>query len=103
VPRLVVGTDGRSTVVGEIKPAEGAKAPSLNDTPRATTPTTPTSPAPAPDAQGTPVTGTTPEQQATTPGQTSTPSPTSPAAPPAFTNVLPPTGGAPGTNSGQSR
>jgi hypothetical protein len=108
VPRLVVGTDGRSTVVGEIKPAEGAKAPSLNDTPRATTPaptspTSPTSPAPAPGAQGTPVTGTTPERQTAVPGQTSTPSPASPAAPPAFTNVLPTTGGAPGANSGQSR
>jgi type II secretory pathway pseudopilin PulG len=107
VPRLVVGTDGRSTVIGEIKPAEGAKAPSLNDTPRAitpsTAPTSPTSPAPAPGAQGTPVTGTTTDQQTAAPGPTSTQNPATPAAPPAFTNVLPTAGGAPGANSGQTR
>ncbi|WP_237341503.1 hypothetical protein [Williamsia soli] len=111
--RLVVGPDGKSFVVGEVKPADGPKAPSMNDAPAASprTPTTSGRPSttPMPGVQGTPIgAGTTPE--ATTPnpatqvqpapdGQT----PANPAAPPTFSNVLPSTGGAPGSNSGQTR
>lgn len=40
VPRLVIGPDGKETVVGEIKPADGPKAPSMNDAP-APSPRTP--------------------------------------------------------------
>jgi hypothetical protein len=119
VPRLVVGTDGRSTVVGEIKPAEGSKAPSLNDTPRSTSPAAPRSPSTStapttaqqgtpvqqgtPIQQGTPVNGATPQQPSSAPVPAQPQNPANPATSPGFTNVLPTTGGAPGSNSGQTR
>ena len=125
VPRLVVGTDGRSTVVGDITPADGPKAPSLNDTPRSTSPAnsdpSPTSPAPIPGQQGTPVqqgtpiqqgapveqgapvNGALPEESTSGPLPAQPQTPANPATTPGFTNVLPPTGGAPGSNSGQTR
>ena len=118
--RLVVGPDGRARVVGEIKPAEGVKAPSMNNGPK------PTAAKPADDAaanpttpgaqgipvQGIPVQGTpvTPEAGTTTPAQsaptTTTPTAAPPAdatTPPAYSNVLPSNGGAPGANSGEER
>lgn len=121
VPRLVIGPDGKETVVGEIKPADGPKAPSMNDAP-APSPRTPAAgnrtSTPVPGVQGTPIgpdTGTeattTEPALPTTPGEQippgqSTPNgqtPANPAAPPNFSNVLPSTGGAPGSNSGQTR
>lgn len=112
VPRMVIDTDGRETVVGEVTPADGPKAPSMNDTPTSSARTPAAAgrtPAPTTGPQGTPVApdgntttspGATPspDQTATT-GQT----PANPAAPPTFSNVLPSTGGAPGSNSGQTR
>ncbi|ETD34703.1 hypothetical protein [Williamsia sp. D3] len=125
VPRLVVGTDGRSTVVGDITPADGPKAPSLNDTPRSTSSANSdpsrTSPAPTPGQQGTPVqqgtpiqqgapveqgapvNGAPPEESTSGPLPAQPQTPANPATTPGFTNVLPPTGGAPGSNSGQTR
>ncbi|HEY9314161.1 hypothetical protein [Williamsia sp.] len=119
--RLVVGPDGRATVVGEIKPAAGDKAPSLNNGPKPTAakpaddaaPATPTTPG----VQGIPVQGTplTPDAGTATPvtpdAGTATPAPTTPgpaaptatATPPAYSNVLPPNGGAPVANSGEQR
>lgn len=112
VPRMVIGPDGKETVVGEVKPADGPKAPSMNDAPTssARTPaTTGRTPAPTTGPQGTPVTpdGNTTTSPAATPGldQTATTgqTPANPAAPPTFSNVLPSTGGAPGSNSDQTR
>jgi hypothetical protein len=119
VPRLVVGPDGRSTVVGDITPADGPKAPSLNDTPRSTSSAnsdpSPTSPAPTPGQpgtpvqqgtpieQGAPVNGASPEETASGPLPAQPQTPANPATTPGFSNVLPPTGGAPGSNSGQTR
>lgn len=125
VPRLVVGTDGRSTVVGDITPADGPKAPSLNDNPRSTSwanaDSSPTSSAPtpgqqdvpvqpgtpvqqgAPVEQGVPVDGAPPEESTSGPIPAQPQTPADPATTPAFTNVLPPAGGAPGSNSGQTR
>lgn len=119
VPRLVIGPDGKETVVGEIKPADGPKAPSMNDAP-APSPRTPATgdrtSTPVPGVQGTPIgpdAGTTPAEPtapvttggATTPGQPapSGQTPANPAVPPNFSNVLPTTGGAPGSNSDQTR
>ncbi len=112
--RLVVGPDGKSFVVGEIKPADGPKAPSMNDAPAASprTPATPARPSatPTPGGQGTPIgAGTAPEATTPNPATPVLPSapdgqtPANPAAPPTFSNVLPSTGGAPGSNSGQTR
>lgn len=113
VPRMVIGPDGKETVVGDIEPADGPKAPSMNDTPP------PSSPSPTTDnrtqatptngQQGTPVTpdgNATPSPEASPtpdPSATTGQGPANPAAPPTFSNVLPSTGGAPGSNSGQTR
>jgi hypothetical protein len=123
VPRLVVGTDGRSTVVGDITPADGTTAPSLNDNPRSTSranaESSPTSSAPtpgqqgipvqpgtpvqqgAPVEQGDPVDGAPPEESTSGPIPAQPETPADPASTPGFTNVLPPAGGTPGSNSGQ--
>ncbi len=107
--RMVIGPDGKETIVGEITPAVGPKAPSMNDTPTTPSRTPATGTAPTPGSQGTPIT---PGGTATTaPGTSQSPdstsatgqTPANPAVPPTFSNVLPSTGGAPGSNSGQTR
>lgn len=113
VARMVIGPDGKETIVGEIEPANGPKAPAMNDTPppSSSSPTTDnrTQPAPTNGQQGTPVTPggdapPSPEASPTSdPSATTGQRPVNPAAPPAFSNVLPSTGGAPGSNSGQTR
>lgn len=111
VPRMVVGPDGRERVIGEIKPAEGDKAPSMNNRPKVTAPrpAEPTAAAPTPPgAQGIPIQGTpvTPGADAANPLPTApdvpdAPTPVEPPTAPAYSNVLPTNGGAPGANSGE--